>query len=549
MKLKAAVILFWTVLILTVNAQTPSWQWAKAAGGNFSDGGTAVAADSAGNAIVTGFFGSQNITFNNYVLTNPCPLPNGGAPPTTNIFIAKYDANGNVIWANNVGGVGSDYGNDVVIGLGGNIYATGNFNGPISLGNATFTAASGFFIGGYNASGNLLWAKSAGSNTDHTAQDMCIDKSGNLLVTGYFLGQNILFDTVNITCPPTATNAEYAFITKYDQAGNVLWAKGIGRAIPQAVCSDASNNILVTGYFYTPSLALGNTTITNTGGSNTTECFIAKYDAAGNLLWAKSGAGLSSDYGNSLNTDATGNIWLVGHSLSSSLTLGATTLTAGNAHMFIAKYDAAGNVLWAQNSDMTNGVKSQVRLRSNGNAYISGYATGNSVFGIPGGIGGFIGEFDATGNILWAKQGNSNNDIRGICMDVNENIYATGLFLYSSVFDNTVLTQGSANYPYSPDFFVAKLGSGVTGVKEESLGAISVFPNPFNMQITVQTDTPFTNATLSIYNALGQQVAECRNISGLSVTVPRGGLLPGIYFLKLVQNGRILADKKLIAID
>jgi len=75
-----------------------------------------------------------------------------------------------------------------------------------------------------------------------------------------------------------------------------------------------------------------------------------------NWLWANAAGGVGSKQGNSTCTDASGNVYVTGTFQSTSVTFGAFTLTsASGGDMFIVKYDALGNVLWAKNPVSTSG--------------------------------------------------------------------------------------------------------------------------------------------------------------------------------------------------
>lgn len=76
-----------------------------------------------------------------------------------------------------------------------------------------------------------------------------------------------------------------------------------------------------------------------------------------------------------------------------------------------------------------------------------------------------------------------------------------------------------------------------------------LFPNPFSVQTTLQTDLPFKNATLLVYNAFGQPVKAVKNISGQSFTLSRDDLSKGLYLLRLMQDNLIIVVDKLVVTD
>jgi len=78
---------------------------------------------------------------------------------------------------------------------------------------------------------------------------------------------------------------------------------------------------------------------------------------------------------------------------------------------------------------------------------------------------------------------------------------------------------------------------------------ISVSPNPFSFQTILQSKTPLKRVTLTVYNPFGQAVKQITNISGLSVTLKRDNLPAGLYFLRLMQDNKMVAAEKLFITD
>ncbi|MBI3502643.1 MAG: SBBP repeat-containing protein, partial [Bacteroidetes bacterium] len=118
-----------------VSAQSPAYLWAQHAGGTSYDEGRSIATDANGNVLVTGIFQSSTITFGTTTLTNA----NAGYP---DIFIVKYDASGNVLWAKSAGGTSADYGYGIAADANGNVLVTGYFLSPaITFGTTTLTNA------------------------------------------------------------------------------------------------------------------------------------------------------------------------------------------------------------------------------------------------------------------------------------------------------------------------------------------------------------------------------------------------------------------------
>jgi len=75
------------------------------------------------------------------------------------------------------------------------------------------------------------------------------------------------------------------------------------------------------------------------------------------------------------------------------------------------------------------------------------------------------------------------------------------------------------------------------------------YPNPFSIQTTMQSNKPLINANITVYNAIGQQVKELKNISGQTIIFERDNLPNGFYFLRLSQDNKLIITQKLTIAD
>jgi hypothetical protein len=324
--------------------------WAKRAGGSLMDVGSDVVADVSGNVYVTGQFKSSSITFGSFILTNPLP-------GSWVMFVVKYDPNGNVLSA--AGWCGANATGIATDGIG-NVYLTGVFmNSTITFGSFTLTnAASGLediFTVKFNGNGTVLWAISAGGSNNDAASDIATDGSGDVYLTGSFQSSTITFGEITLTNNSTSLIPEDMFIVKYDPSGTALWAKiagGISVNRGSGIATDGNGNVYVTGPFCLYPITFGTIILPNGGAW---DMFIVKYDASGNVPWAKRAGGSKTEYGRGIATDRNGNVFVIGDFGSSTITFGTITLnntygtnTSNYTDIFIAKYDANGNVPWAK---------------------------------------------------------------------------------------------------------------------------------------------------------------------------------------------------------
>lgn len=315
---------------------------------------------------------------------------------------------------------------------------------------------------GFVLAQDYLWAKSVGGPSVDGASSVSTDARGSVYMTGNFTSPILNFGSYSLTKAGITGNSDDIFISKYDAAGNLLWAKtvsGIGIDNGKSVSTDASGNVYITGFFRSPDIAFDSTTLTNSR-FGTDDIFIAKYDSAGNVLWAKAIGGTSEDRGQCVSTDPYGNVYITGYFTSPTITFGSTNLTnAGSIDIFLTKYDSAGNVLWAKsvggpNSDNSQGVSTD----ASGNVYITGSfhsrtITFDSTTLTNAGI--FIAKYDSSGNMLWAKSsaaGNNTDIGQSISTDTRGNVYITGYFASPTItFSSTTLTNKG-----NMDIFIAK---------------------------------------------------------------------------------------------
>jgi hypothetical protein len=452
---------------------TGNYVWAKNIGGADQDIATAIAINASANVYTVGTF-SREADFDPSAATF-----NLTSASRNDIFQSKLDATGNFVWANQISSLNINIATGIAVDAVGSVYTVGYYGGTVDFNSSSGTnslSSSGsndIFISKLNAAGNYVWAKSIGSAGADVANAITIDGSGNLYIAGYFT------DTVDFN-PSGTTNLISAgsrdiFVSKWDTAGNLIWAKAMGGTSldsPESIAVDALGNVYTTGFFratvdFDPNLGTNN--LTSAGIS---DIFISKLDAAGNFVWAKAMGGTLSDIGNALAIDGSGNVYTSGYfSNTTDFDPGAGTFnltTIGNVDVFISKLDAAGNFVWAKqmggvSADVANGMV----IDAANNIYTTGYFGANADFDPSSGISNltsngaadiFISKLDAAGNYLWAKSmGALSDDISSaISKDALGYIYTTGYFAGTVDFD-TDTTTNILTSAGDDDVFITKL--------------------------------------------------------------------------------------------
>ena len=342
--------------------------WVRRFGDAGNEQALAVALDDTGNVYVTGFF-------NNTTDFDPSPAPadtfflrtNGG----NDIFVTKLDANGNFVWATSMGGSSNDRGLAIVADGAGNTYVTGAFNsltayfGPDSL--LTTRAANGTsasidaFVCRVNASGDIAWSRKIGGKGADQGSSITTDLYGNIFITGNFVDTSSFGGVMTLN--GNGSNND-CFVTRMDTAGNFLWAKGIGGPEGgdrgEGIITDNEGNLYITGGFRGTANFDPNGTYLLTGtpykhlaldptAAPVDDIFVAKWDTAGNFIWAKQHGGGLADYGKSVTLDKAGFLHIVGD-FSDTIDIDTFTLSSqGSVDVYILKMDTAGHVIWAGN--------------------------------------------------------------------------------------------------------------------------------------------------------------------------------------------------------
>lgn len=166
-------------IIIFENIQNLKWKndriWEKVfvAGGERGSNGQNIIFDNSGNSYVTGYFtGTAN--FGEYQLISK--------ENSNDIFVAKYNNNGNIIWVKRGGGPGNDIGNELLLDKEGNCYVTGSFE----IGDK-----SDVFVSKYNPDGKIVWTNKVGVDTMQKKNNNCIyvssfDMNGKIIETKLF---------------------------------------------------------------------------------------------------------------------------------------------------------------------------------------------------------------------------------------------------------------------------------------------------------------------------------------------------------------------------
>jgi hypothetical protein len=330
-----------------------------------------MAVDGAGNCYVTGWF-QLTCDFD--------PDPVGVEERTTNgggdMFLAKYDTDGNLVWVRTWGSVYEDYGQAVALDGSGNVYVTGAFYRSIA--DIDFDPGPGTdyhnAVGSYDvclskfdSDGNFLWAWTWGGVGEDWAYGIAATATGDVFVTGPFL-ESVDFnpDPVEQDIYNAGSDFDNVFVTKYNTAGVYQWTRvwdGGGRDNGRAAATDAAGNVYIVGDYGAPF---------NIGS------FLRKYSPGGVLQYGYTWGSTDSDFAYGVATDGLGYLYVTGSFRytvdfdPSGKTAFATSV--GMEDIYLVKFSEGGVFQWVCSwGSWLYDEGLCVAADHSGNAYTSGY--------------------------------------------------------------------------------------------------------------------------------------------------------------------------------
>jgi len=413
------------------------------------------------------------------------------------LFFAKYDSDGNLLWA--IGGESGSVGSEGSLALGlnsvlsinideeGYPYFAGGFSGTTFLGKrVTVAGESDFYLLSLSKNGDYMyWVDVFGTPESDYAKDISVDTLGYLNVIGvigkgrmHLPASDIFYDNV--------TENEDSFIINYDVDGDWYFFSFMGsgeQVVASAIGSSKNGDIYVSGYFSDKASLVGSYIVLEALGN--TDGFLAKYDPNGYAIWGKN-FGFETASADRLIVDDDENIIVLG-TYRDKIKFGAEKgkqdpiilTTESESNLFMAKFDSSGTILWAKNIEGSGAESKDLIFNETTMPYVtspldmvsSKYNGGEIIL---------TGDFDGTLSI---------DDIQLVADSGNRKVF-------TAVMDNPVATPIEDN--------------NAAQVSEFKL--YQNYPNPFNPSSTIRFDLANSEfVSLSIYSILGQKVATLVN--------------------------------------
>lgn len=348
---------------------------------------------------------------------------------------------GELLWQRQTGTASDEYGYAVAADPNGGVYVTG-----YSLGAFDYDSQGGrdAVLRHYSDSGTRDWGRQLGAAGDEHAFGVAATSAAVIMAghaSGALAGEAYAGGTLD------------GFVAKYNTLGTREWVRMLGTAAEDSVRAAATDgtDFVVAGY------TSGSLQATNAGLK---DAFVAKYSAAGALLWVRMLGTAADDLAHGVAADSSGNIYVAG--VTGGALQGASS--AGGQDVFVAKYTAQGTLAWVRQwGSPGNDVAQDVEVDGAGAVLVGGSTTGALAFDNQGGTDAFVSRWTSAGVREWARQ-------LGTAGDESSHGLATGS-------DGSVYLAGSSTGALAPgyvggfDAFLVRYGGDGTRGWVEHLGS------------------------------------------------------------------------------
>jgi len=368
------------------------------------------------------------------------------------VFVTKFNSTGNgLVYSTFLGGGSSDENGGIAVDSSGNAYVTGGAGSgfPTTVGafDTSHAGSTDVYVTKVNATGNgLVYSTFLGSSSQDVGVGIDIDGSGNAYVTGYTSSSG--FPTLN-AFDSSINGGSDVFVTKVNSAGSALvYSTFLGGTNANgdrgsAIVVDSSGNAYVTGFATTGFPATAGAFDETYSGATFSDAFVTKLNSTGNgLEYSTYLGGTSTDSGNGIAVDSSGNAYVAGETQSSNFptTTGAfdESFNGGIVDMFVTKLNSAGSALTYSSFIGGGGIDqgNAIDIDSSGVAYV----TGSAASGFPTTVGAYDTGFNGNNDVGLAKVsangstleystflGGSGGDIAfAIFLDELGNVYVAG---------------------------------------------------------------------------------------------------------------------------
>lgn len=468
------------------------------------------------------------------------------------IFVSKLDSSGNFLWAENFGGPCIDFAKDIEVDGNNNIIVTGSFCQTVDFdpGPALYqlsTYGYGAFIIKLDASGNLIWAKqmtgSQGSSSE--GMSLAIDNIGNVFTAGNYTNDIDVDPGPNVYNLFNA-NVKAIYLIKLASNGDFIFAKTYtgGTLLVKDLKLGMNKEINIIGSFYNfMDMDPGANVIMLNPNNGYYDIFVSRLDSNGNYIFGKHFGGILNDHGASIALGNAGTIYGTGNFQATAdfdpgpNVFNLITATINVLDIVVFKFSYCPSNSYSSIIDSACG-----SYNFNGQNYTS---SGVYTVTIPN-ASGCDSIITLTLNIWQLNTGVTQN---GLTFTAN----ASGVGYQWIKCNPYQILLGENNQTYTAttngDYAVIINGAECTdtsacfsvhgvGISDALQAAkISLYPNPVDQKLVIESENNLQSATLSIRTSTGQVVMEEIQLTGRKTELDVSKLASGIYFVEIEERG------------
>jgi hypothetical protein len=280
--------------------------WNTFLGGTRTDDAYRLAVDAAGFVYV---IGSSQGTWG-----SPIRPITGAINYIADVFVAKLTSSGNLVWHTFLGGAEVDKPYGIALDMEGNIYVTGESDGSWGTPRRPYTQYTDVFAAKLDNNGNLIWNTFLGGTGGDMISAIAVDKSANVYVTG---SSSATWGSPIGEYLGDGMNGMDGFIARLDAAGALLWNTFLGATttfnVPLDITTGPDGEVYVTGY----SGATWGSPLTPyvPGVQSHSDGWIAKVSPAGSLIWNTFLGASGHNDATAIAADPHGNVYVGGYGL------------------------------------------------------------------------------------------------------------------------------------------------------------------------------------------------------------------------------------------
>jgi hypothetical protein len=495
-----------------------NWQWARQLTGQIQPVVWGMQVDPDGSTVVCGdFYGTLTIG----------ALPALISAGQSDLFVAKFAADGTPIWVRSAGGTDFDDALDVAVDGAGRITITGYFQSPsITVGSTTLNRLGNMdiLVAQYDANGNAQWAQRYGwsaSSGLEWGRAIVADATGDLYVAGQY---KTALQVPGLPDLQGCNGREQGFLIKLDADGNGIWSLmpqctgdgSLGLTTCDALALAPDGSVYLGGDFRGDTAYFVTDTLPNFMPSGQSDdAFVVKYTPAGEEVWVRAWAGTNYDEIRSLATDSEGNI-LVATTREGGYLIDGIDLpfagSNGNYRMTLWKMNPEGARIWGRRAGDTSFSHefNDLAVDANGHVWAGGNFESrctfdNIVFPNNGSFeyySLFVAHYDADGVVqeVFADRAQGPRGLGELACDAVGGLYVAGAYTGTIAFAPLAALEGDAAFLVKSD----DLSTGTTTALSDH--AWSVAPVPADRHFVVTAANGAALGELRVLDALGREL-------------------------------------------